>query len=328
MTAVVQIVPALPPPYEGVSGAALALAGALSARCGIETKFVTGAATRTAEALLTALEAEDTPRVLLHYANYGYHRRGCPFWLVEGLRRWQQRGASRKLITLFHEVWATGPPWRSSFWLFPLQKRLAAVLARLSVGMVTSLELYARMVGSWAGNRPVRVMPIASTIGEPLAAPSLAERAPRLAVFGGAGVRARAWTREAAALAAACRELGIEEIVDIGPPAGAPQRLGGLPVREMGVLPAAEVAAVLLGSRAGFVSYPPPFLPKSGIFAAYCSHGVVPVCAWSRRARPAGPLPPFWRLGLDPAEVAQRARAWYGEHDLARQAEVFRELLA
>lgn len=327
MTAIVQIVPSLPPPEEGVSGNALAVAGALAAR-GIETRFVTGAAGRTAEALLAALEDGEAARVLLHYANYGYHRRGCPTWLVEGLARWRRRAAGRRLVTLFHEVWATGPPWRSSFWLAPLQRRLAAALAELSAGMVTSLELYARMVRPWAADRPIRVMPVISTIGEPAAVPPFRERVPRLVVFGSAGVRARAWARETPALAAACRELGIEEILDVGAPAGAPPRLAGLPVQARGVLPAAEVAAALLESRAGFVAYPPPFLPKSGIFAAYCSHGVAPICAWSRRAVDAGPLPPFWRTGTDPAQVAERARAWYQEHAVPRYAEVFEEMLA
>lgn len=317
----IQIVPRLGPPAEGVGSHAEALAGALAARHGIETRFVVGSA--------FAVEvAEENGPVLLHYVNYGYHRRGCPTGLVEALARWR-RGAPdrRRLITLFHEVWATGPPWRSSFWLAPLQRRLAAALAGLSAGMVTSLELYGRMVRPFSGGKPVRVMPVFSTIGEPAAVPGFGERARRMVVFGSAGVRSRAWTREAPSLAAACRELEVEEVLDIGPPAGAPERIGQFPVRALGVLPAQEVGALLLGSRAGFVAYPPPFLPKSTIFAAYCAHGAAPVCAWSRRARPAGPLPPFWRTGTDPAEIAQQARDWYGGHTLARQAEIYREMI-
>lgn len=316
-TTLVQIVPRLPPPVDGVGSYAEALAGALAVR-GIETRFVTGGA---------ALAVDETGPVLLHYSNYGYHSRGCPIRLVEGLACWRQRGAGHRLFTLFHEVLATGPPWRSSFWLAPLQRRLAATLAGLSAGMVTSLDLYARMIRPWAGERPIRVMPVFSTIGEPAAVPPLAERAPRMVVFGGSGVRSRAWGRELLALAAACRELGIEEILDVGPPTAVPDRVGTIPVRALGVLPAEKVGVCLLGARAGFLSYPPSFLPKSTIFASYCAHGVAPVCAWSRRAVDAGPLPPLWRMRADPAETAERARAWYGEHSLARQAEVFREMI-
>jgi hypothetical protein len=315
----IQIVPRLPQPTDGVGSHAEALAGALAAR-GLETRFV-------AEAGLEELEAEENGPVLLHYVNYGFDRRGCPAELVSGLARWRQRGAGRRLVTLFHEVWATGPPWRSSFWLAPLQRRLAASLVRLSTAMVTSLDLYGRMVRRWAGDRPVRVMPVFSTIGEPAAVPSFGERAPRMVIFGSAGVRARAWRRELPALAAACRALEIEEVLDVGPPAAVPDRVGAARVRALGILPAEEVGSLLLGARGGFLAYPPSFLPKSTIFAAYCAHGVAPVCAWSRRERSAGPLPPFWQSEADPAEIARRARDWYGEHTLARQAEVYREMI-
>jgi hypothetical protein len=193
--------------------------------------------------------------------------------------------------------------------------------------MVTSLDLYGRMVRRWAGDKPIRVMPVFSTVGEPAAANPFGRRSHRMVVFGSAGVRARAWGRELPALAASCRELEIEEILDVGPPTAVPDRVGTVPVRALGILPAQEVGALLLGSRAGFIAYPPPFLPKSTIFAAYCAHGVAPVCAWSRRERSAGPVPPLWRTETDPAETAERARAWYEEHALARQAEIFRALV-
>lgn len=332
----IQIVPRLPPTVEGVGSYAEALAGALRQRCGIATRFVAMApAERTPEALTAALEAEtlgseDNVQVLLHYASYGYQVRGCPAWLIRGLARWKQRGGGRRLVTMFHEVWATGPPWRSSFWLSPVQRRLAASLARLSGGIATSLALYGQMIRPWTGGREVRVLPVFSTVGEPAAAAPLAGRAPRLIVFGGAGVRSRAWGRELPDLAAACAALEIEEILDVGPAAPAPARIGPVPVRRLGVLPAAEVGALLSASRAGFLAYPPDFLPKSTIFAAYCAHGVLPVCAWRGRTLSQEPLPPFWQpgAGADPVETAGRARAWYAEHSLDRQAEVFKGLLA
>ena len=47
---------------------------------------------------------------LLHYVNYGFQKRGIPFRLLSilrGLRR-QHHG---KLVTIFHELYASGPPW-------------------------------------------------------------------------------------------------------------------------------------------------------------------------------------------------------------------------
>lgn len=310
---IVQVVPHLPPPFEGVGTYAAALAGALT-KLGIETRFLVPE--RTAQGLLNGIGDAET--VLLHYAGYGYQRRGCPGWLAEGLDRWKGR-----LVTVFHEVWASGPPWRSSFWLLPVQRRIAASLVRRSTALATTLPIYADLLRPWA--RDVAVMPVFSTVGEPAAVPGYGERARRIVVFGGAGVRGRTWGPFLPDLARTVRELGAEEILDVGPPVDLPDEVGGVPVRGLGVLPPAEVSDLLLGSAAGFLSYPPDFLPKSTIFAAYCAHGLLPVCAWH-------PPPTVgrhhWIGEGDPQTIASAAREWYGDHALARQAERFRGLLA
>jgi hypothetical protein len=325
----VQIVPHLPPTYEGVGAYAAALAGAL----GGETRFLVGdpawsggesgaraVPARTAADLRAGIAEADT--VFLHYANYGYQRRGCPEWLVAGLEGWRGR-----LVTLFHEVWASGPPWRSSFWLRPTQRRLAAALARRSEALATTLEVYAGRLRPWARGREIAVLPVFSTVGEPAAAPPFAERARRLVVFGGAGVRSRTYGRFLPELAKAARALAVEEIWDVGPPLPVPAAVGGVPLRPLGVLPAGEVSGILLASAAGFLAYPPPYLPKSTIFAAYCAHGLLPVCAWDRH--PAGGVPYWTADGAgDPPATAAAARGWYAGHALPIQAERFRGLLA
>jgi hypothetical protein len=344
---VVHIVPNLPPPHEGVGSFAMALAEALRARHGIESRFAAAAELPRADpsaltdALADSVDGDGETAVLLHYANYGYQPRGCPAWLVDGLARWQSRRRSR-LVTVFHEIAATGPPWRSSFWLSPLQRRLAAALARLSEGLTTSLEIHRRMLRRWVPDREVAVLPVFSTVGEPSAPPPLSARARRLVVFGGPGTRARAYRELGATLALACRTLGIEEICDVGPGDGPGDRLGNrpptdlpVPVRRLGALPGAEVSELLAGSLAGFIGYPAPFLPKSTIFAAYCAHRVLPVCAWPWPRSGAEPAPPFWTprpgsgMGRDEdlEELAGRAHAWYGGHALSRHAAVYEGLL-
>ncbi|MFL6197464.1 MAG: glycosyltransferase family 1 protein [Thermoanaerobaculia bacterium] len=309
---ILQITPHLPPPFEGVGTYATALAGAL-ARRGIETRFLVP--DRTVRGL--SREIGDAETVLLHYAGYGYQRRGCPAWLAEGLASWRGR-----LVTVFHEAWASGPPWRSSFWLLPLQRRIAAALARRSSALATTLQIYADMLRPWAPD--IAVMPVFSTVGEPERVPAFGERERRLVVFGGAGVRGRAYGPFRAELARAARELEAVEIVDVGSPLDLPAAVGGVPVRALGVLPAFGVGEVLLGSAAGFLAYPPDFLPKSTIFAAYCAHGLLPVCAWGRHP---GSGPPYWTGAGDPGSIAAGARAWYSGHRLEIQAERFRDLL-
>ncbi len=349
---IVQVVPHLPPPYEGLGGNAQALAAALAERHGLESFFVVGdpawqgsngSAAATAKALparrsadlLAALGRSNT--VLLHYANYAYHPRGCPVWLAEALRRWRRGAADRRLVTSFHEVHASGPPWRSSFWLWPLQRRLAATVARCSDALVTSLPLYRDVLRPWARGKEIALMPVLSTIGEPATAPPLAGRAPAVVVFGGSGARRRAYASFRSALRKTASAVGASEIWDIGPDVDAPASVDGVPVRRLGILPAAEVSARLADARAGFMAYPPSFLAKSGIFAAYGSHGMLPVCAWDDHvtADLAGlPAPGehYWDAKEpapeDPQTIADTARGWYSGHSLARQADRFRELLS
>jgi hypothetical protein len=93
---IVQIVPCLPPPPEGVGSYAEALAGALAELQGIDTRFLVGTQ------LPGAIEGE-TP-ILLHYVGYGYQRRGCPRELVARLAAWRRGGEGRRQVTFFHEV--------------------------------------------------------------------------------------------------------------------------------------------------------------------------------------------------------------------------------
>ncbi|HEV3460342.1 MAG TPA: glycosyltransferase family 1 protein [Thermoanaerobaculia bacterium] len=346
----VQVVPWLPPATEGVGSYAAALGRALAGR-GIASRFLVAdraylappgglaagvIAEPTAAGLCRQLAATGTGTVLVHYVNYGYQRRGCPAWLVGGSVRWRAGAPGRRLVTCFHEVYASGPPWRSSFWVSPLQRRLAARLARGSDGAATSLSLYGQMLARWRPRRDVMVTPVFSTVGEPaVVTPSAARRPRTMLVFGGAGNRRRAYGELRPALAAACRALGVAEIVDLGPPlAEPPAHVDQFPVRSLGIRPEAEVTAVLLGAYAGFLGYPSPLLAKSTVFAAYCAHGLVPVCAWSRRTRlPIVERPPCWEPDREPApaepgELAARARTWYGDHDLTRQAARYAALLA
>ncbi|HEV7516023.1 MAG TPA: glycosyltransferase family 1 protein [Thermoanaerobaculia bacterium] len=326
---IVQIVPRSDP-GGGVSGYAAALAGGLARCCGIESDLVAAGSSLDVGRL-------DASACLLHYVNYAYHPRGCPARLVGELCRWRQ-GASgpgeRRLVTFFHEVYATGPIWRSSFWLSPVQRRLAAALARGSDRVATSLDLYGRMLARFQPRGEVVVTPVLSTVGEPETVPPLAERPPRMLVFGGTGVRGRAYGPAREALAAACHALDIEEILDLGPAREVPAAVDGTPVRALGPLPAAEVSARMLGARAGFLVYPPGFLPKSTVFAAYCAHGLLPVRAGSRR--PGGseaPDPPHWAPAptspptKELQALASAARSWYLQHSIERQAESFRDLL-
>src|ERR1700730_13985583 len=132
---VLQIVPHPPGTFDGVGDYALNLAHALSANHGISTRFLVAGRTSSISkdgfpvtsglnANLCAALARDHEHVILHYVNYGYQVRGVPFLLrafVKQLRS-QLRG---RWVTTFHELYASGPPWKSAFWLRPFQVRIA-----------------------------------------------------------------------------------------------------------------------------------------------------------------------------------------------------------
>src|ERR1041385_7558181 len=146
---IISIVPRLPPAVDGLGDYALSLARHLYNDFDIKTHFVvcdpiwveksevegfsiSCLTNRSPSALLSSLAvANPTIIVLLHYVGYGYARRGAPSWLIDGLERWHRSNGAARILTMFHELYAKGPVWTSSFWLSPLQKHLAARLAWL-----------------------------------------------------------------------------------------------------------------------------------------------------------------------------------------------------
>jgi hypothetical protein len=348
---VIQVVSQLPPTLGGVGGYAVALARGLRDHGGVETRFLVtdpdwptdgwsepGITVRRLERhtagllrhALTELTEGGRHPALLHYANYGYERRGCPLWLLGGIARWRAAGPSR-LVTFFHEVYASGPPRSSAFWLSPVQKSLAARLLRASDRSVTSLPLYARLLTKLVPGASPMVHPVLSPLGEPADPPPLAARRRDLVVFGGPGARSEAYGLCRETLEVACRELEIEEIVDVGSPlpdgSPLPREIAGRPVRAAGPLPDAEASALLCSTFAGFIAHQPQFLGKSTIFSSLGSHAVLPV---GRREKGTGQL--VWTPG-DPASpaalqtVATAVRTWYLGHSAPRLSAAFHELL-
>jgi hypothetical protein len=351
--AVIHLVPRLGAATDGVADYARVLARAMENGARLDSLFLSGDPTEAADVVQERVVQERSAAgvaralrelqhrqaravVLLHYVGYGYAARGCPFWLVRGLQRWKRENSSARLITMFHELYASGPPWRSSFWLSPVQRALARRVLALSDAALTSLELYRRRLAAWMRERnaTLLVRPVYSAIGEPAHASAWDTRPPWLAVFGRAGTEARAYQTRREELARAARALKVERILDIGPRTGrVPQELGGIPVQASGWLSSAEISALLSRCRYGFVDYRSDLLPKSTIFAAYCAHSVAPLVAHDRGAGLDGLHPgTHYFLGAagagDGASIARHAHTWYRGHDVATQANDFARLLA
>ena len=301
LATVIAIVPRLPPAIDGVGDYALNLARQLRKDFNIHTHFIVGNSTwqgaaeiegftvsqitdNSATTLVTLLSSYHcSSPVLLHYVGYGYAQRGCPLWLVDGLQRWKSLHPKSNLVTMFHELYASGPPWTSSFWLSPLQKSLAVRLTQLSDRCTSSKQLYADIITqiSQGKHNQVLFLPVFSTVGEPeKLPPDLSERQQRLVIFGGVSKRARVYKQSQKVVNYVCQRLNIQEIYDIGTPTGiTPSFIGKVPILEIGKQPAHKVGDILTNSIAGFSDYNPDFLAKSTIFAAYCAYRLLPINA-------------------------------------------------
>jgi hypothetical protein len=358
----IQVVPRRAAEPDGVADSALALARTLRAFRGANSVFLSGTPSvdampvedewktvcvpkRQAQILadtVQLLSAETNARaVVLHFSGYGYQKRGVPLWLVQGLRIWSRRAGNVPLFTIFHELYATGRPWQSSFWVSPLQKQVARSILKLSSAAITPTDLYRKQLSEWHDGRSieVRAMPVFSNVGEPGLSSAPRTRSAAAVVFGLAGVEDRLFGIYRPDLERIIAALGIEKIFDIGPRfSSVPATLAGVPVISKGVLPQGAVSELLQRARFGFVAYPLDFIGKSGVFAAYAAHGVVPIVLSDREGafdglQPARHFLDGLRLGTgagtqDLALIQHKLLRWYTSHSVKVQADFIVDCIA
>jgi hypothetical protein len=351
----IQVVPRRAAGPDGVADCALALARTLRAYRGVNSVFLSATpsvdatpaeddwktvcvAKRQAQILadtVQLLSAESNACALvLHFSGYGYQKRGVPLWLVQGLRLWNRRASRLPLLTIFHELYATGRPWQSSFWVSPLQKQIARSILNLSSAAIAPTDWYRKRLSEWRDGRPIEVttMPVFSNVGEPGRCSAPRTRSAAAVVFGLAGVEDRLFGIYRPDLERIIAALSIEKIFDVGPRfSSVPRTLAGVPVISKGVLPRAAVSELLQRTRFGFIAYPLDFIGKSGVFAAYAAHGVVPIVLSDKQGafdglQPARHFFDGLRLGTDAgvqdlALLQDNLLRWYTSHSVKVQAD-------
>ena len=288
----IQVVAQLKPERCGVSDHAILLARELEAAFQIRTAFVVLNSTEPcnlpyprvdcAPSLL--LEACNSLRngqfaaLLVHCSGYGYSRDGAPFDLAKALHR-VRKSSQFPIAAYFHELYATGMPWKSAFWYTRRQQQVVRRLASACDLIATNSTRHLQWLEREAiqgGVPAVRLLPMFSNVGESRELPTPRGRRPALVVFGLADTRRKAY-RRLSSLGRLLHTLGVEEIVDAGPDFDVSPELGGIPVKRMGVLAAPDLARTLSQSTFGFVQHESFSLAKSGVFAGLCALGVIPV---------------------------------------------------
>jgi hypothetical protein len=298
-----QIVSQLPGTHDGVGDYALTLAKTLRANHGIETVFAVARTTDTREVdafevlpdFIVARTREELAQrcshVLLHYVNYAYQRRGVPFSLRNfALQlRSQLRG---RWLTMFHELYASGTPWQSAFWLRPWQVSIARRLIEISDVCFASNEPIERELHRQAPSKPVHVRPVMSNFGEPKLTNFDSRSLHRWAICGGSALLARS-LRSFATLAGripAWCALGQLDVIGGGDTTDVRRALSDfadahprVTVGRFKQISADKASALLSECGFGWMDYFgagkiwPGMIFKSGSFAACCAHGVIPV---------------------------------------------------
>ncbi|HTD65678.1 MAG TPA: hypothetical protein VK846_03995 [Candidatus Limnocylindria bacterium] len=248
-----------------------------------------------AESLRAVLEHTGAETAVLHYVGYGFQPKGIPRWLPVALKQWRSASPSRRVVTMFHEMYARSSPLRSPFWLAPLAKRIIRELIDLSDAWATSCERYfSQLIAEFhAPCAEGRIIPIGTNI--PLAGP-LQDRGAhrigpenklRIVVFGLPKTRLWALERHWKLLRALAGTSSGASVTLVGK-RNDPEteriwkrcaaRIGpALEWRRSFELSPEEISRELANHEAGLLANEPDVLTKSGVFAAFATHGVVPI---------------------------------------------------
>jgi len=353
---IVQIVPRLAPSIGGVADYASLLAQRLSDDYRIDSSFLVGDPAWQGPARLDQFSVDRIDRqqaheierrliklgadlVLLHYVGYGYQKRGCPVWLVNGLIRWKRKCPRRRLVVMFHELFASGRPWQSSFWTSPLQKSLAKSLALLSDHNVTNRLQSRRTLERLTGRHEndFSVVPVFSNVGELAAANDWISRPPIAVIFAGGRWLGRLAEHFRSMMADCCQRFGIRKIVCIGSSTGIAPTKFPIPIEEHGYLDSRQSCQLIKACRFGVMDYFPGYLGKSTVFAAYAALGCVPLLFYENGSELDGCVTGKNCLVMEKLpnqitddrlqQVADNAMAWYRSHDLAHTARLYAETL-
>lgn len=354
---IITITPALPPSLGGVEDYSFLLAKQMYQDQQVHTHFIVGnpnwtstqtndfpvnlIAKRDTKSLLTALENTEISTVLLHYVGYGYAKRGSPNWLINGLEAWKKKNTSRKLLIMFHEIYASGGSiWQSQFWTGSWQRHLATCLIQLSDTCLTSRNDYAQKITQMSKGKHLHVqsLPVFSNISEPINPVRLASRKQQMVIFGGLGARIRVYKDSISTLIRVCKALNLTQIIDIGSPMPFPlPNIEGINLISMGVLAPAQISEIFLDSQVGFLNYPPDYFAKSTIFAAFASHRLLAIAEGNQTIANDGLSSGkhFWcsdqdgeQLTIEKGEaIAEQAYQWYHAHNLEKQGNIFSQFL-
>ncbi len=230
--------------------------------------------------LYSLIQNNDAKDIILHFSGYGYASRGLCFNLIWTLEKWRQNLKSRRLITVFHEIYATGPVYRMSFWTSFLQKYLAKKLLNLSdISFVTSKQNKFTL-SSFNKKKKIIYTNVFSNIGELKINKKIKKRKNKAIIFGNIYQKQILYKDillNKNKYELFLKKMSINEIFEIGPNINISKSniFENININKIGIRSKKFISNLLKNSKIGLVYYPVGQMTKSGIIAAYASHGLV-----------------------------------------------------
>ena len=283
---------------------------------------------------VTSWKIQPGDSVFLQMSGYGFSKRGTALWLLREMEK--RRHEIKSFGVFFHELYAFGPPWKSAFWVSPIQRHVVRRLTELSDFWMTNREGSAQWLRRYAGHKPHAVLPVFSTVGEPQSLSAARKR--RLVVFGSAGLRTVTYRAAGSELFQWAKRQSIE-IHDIGSTVMDVQvkdTIKANGVTQHGRLEAHDISDLMRGSLFGLVAYPVNYVAKSSVFATYCAHGLCPVLLSKGFAPSDGlvagqhylPGVPTVIVDADKVQwIGEHAWKWYQPHGVWQHVSALYELL-
>lgn len=276
MTKILHVLPRIPPALCGVGDQTTLLAETLLHENKIESILL--AAGREVPQhkhlhTLLARNLDDVDAITIQYSCYGFQKRGIPFHLIKAVRRLRAQNPMLPVLTMFHELAASGPITSSAFWLGKIQRSLVARLARLSTAVRTNRVAYQKELESLAPAHAGNIvsMPIFSNFGETANPLQIDQRNRTLLLFQPPAydrLQPNAFWKSWEQLR---NHLQPAETIIAGRAKALPE---GPNIRPVGVVSAAEAAQLLAKSAWGLVDYYLGYIGKSSLFAGFAGHGI------------------------------------------------------
>ena len=199
-------------------------------------------------------------------------------WLIDALKILKHKGS--RIIAMFHEL--STLRYRQIRCPNLIQRRVSRGLAQVADVVITNKMAFQQTLAQWTKS-PVHCIPSFSTVGALKQVTPLSDRKRSLIVFGSSD-RTRVYRNNTETINRICHILDINTLYDVGRPMKWDDDTLNVDVVRTGFLSAVEVSQLLAASLAGVFDYRrfPQNLAKSTVYAAYCSHGLLPICNGSR----------------------------------------------